>query len=65
MVYTLLLAFVWYRETSLKQLPSIILESAITTAVVLLMIGCSIAMSRFYHDGEQARAEWAAAPEYG
>nr|WP_272213630.1 TRAP transporter large permease [Marinicella sp. W31]MDC2879591.1 TRAP transporter large permease [Marinicella sp. W31] len=45
-VYTLLLAFVWYRETSLKQLPSIILESAITTAVVLLMIGCSIAMSR-------------------
>ena len=45
-VYTLLLAFVWYRETSIKQLPSIILESAITTAVVLLMIGCSIAMSR-------------------
>ncbi|MET3600213.1 TRAP transporter large permease [Martelella mangrovi] len=45
-VYTMLLAFVWYRETSLKQLPSIILESAITTAVVLLMIGCSIAMSR-------------------
>ncbi|WP_206678036.1 TRAP transporter large permease [Martelella limonii] len=45
-VYTLLLAFVWYRETSIKQLPSIILESAVTTAVVLLMIGCSIAMSR-------------------
>lgn len=45
-VYTLLLAFVWYRETSIKQLPSIILESAITTSVVLLMIGCSIAMSR-------------------
>ncbi|WP_176086308.1 TRAP transporter large permease [Martelella sp. HB161492] len=45
-VYTLLLAFVWYRETSIKQLPSIILESAVTTAVVLMMIGCSIAMSR-------------------
>ncbi|TCT45124.1 TRAP transporter large permease [Martelella mediterranea] len=45
-VYTLLLAFVWYRETSIKQLPSIILESAVTTSVVLLMIGCSIAMSR-------------------
>ncbi len=45
-VYTLFLALVWYREISLKDLPSIILESAITTSIVLLMIGCSIAMSK-------------------
>ncbi|MDP5218991.1 TRAP transporter large permease subunit [Ruegeria sp. 2205SS24-7] len=45
-VYTLFLALVWYREISLKDLPGIIMESAVTTSIVLLMIGCSIAMSK-------------------
>ncbi|ADZ71623.1 TRAP transporter large permease [Polymorphum gilvum] len=45
-VYTLFLALVWYREIGLKDLPAIILESAVTTSIVLLMIGCSIAMSK-------------------
>lgn len=45
-VYTLFLALVWYREISLRDLPGIILESAVTTSIVLLMIGCSIAMSK-------------------
>ena len=45
-VYTLFLAVIWYREISWRQLPGIILESAVTTSIVLLMIGCSIAMSK-------------------
>ncbi|MBN9672594.1 TRAP transporter large permease [Roseibium aggregatum] len=45
-VYTLFLAVVWYREISWRELPAIILESAVTTSIVLLMIGCSIAMSK-------------------
>ncbi|WP_428697216.1 TRAP transporter large permease [Stappia sp.] len=45
-VYTLLLALVVYREIGVKDLPGIILESAVTTSIVLLMIGCSIAMSK-------------------
>lgn len=45
-IYTLFLAVIWYREISWKELPSIILESAVTTSIVLLMIGCSIAMSK-------------------
>ncbi|MCG7521445.1 TRAP transporter large permease [Ruegeria sp. Ofav3-42] len=45
-VYTLFLALIWYREISLRDLPGIILESAVTTSIVLLMIGCSIAMSK-------------------
>ncbi len=45
-VYTLFFAVVWYREISWRELPGIILESAVTTAIVLLMIGCSIAMSK-------------------
>ncbi|MBB4264571.1 TRAP transporter large permease [Roseospira visakhapatnamensis] len=45
-VYTLFLALVWYREISVKDLPAIILEATITTSIVLLMIGCSIAMSK-------------------
>ncbi|WP_434055259.1 MAG: TRAP transporter large permease [Roseibium sp.] len=45
-VYTLFLALIWYREITLKELPGIILESAVTTSIVLLMIGCSIAMSK-------------------
>lgn len=45
-VYTLFLGVIWYREISLRELPGIILESAVTTSIVLLMIGCSIAMSK-------------------
>ena len=45
-VYTLFLALFWYREIGVKDLPSIIIESAVTTSIVLLMIGCSIAMSK-------------------
>ncbi|MEP2577926.1 MAG: TRAP transporter large permease, partial [Roseibium sp.] len=45
-VYTLFLALVVYREVTWRHLPGIILESAVTTSIVLLMIGCSIAMSK-------------------
>lgn len=45
-VYTLLLALVWYREISVRDLPKIVLDSAITTSIVLMMIGASIGMSR-------------------
>ncbi|TNJ41744.1 TRAP transporter large permease [Phaeobacter sp. B1627] len=45
-IYTLLLALVWYREITLRDLPAILIDSAVTTSVVLLMIGASIAMSR-------------------
>lgn len=45
-VYTLFLALIVYREVTWRDLPSIILESAVTTSIVLLMIGCSIAMSK-------------------
>ncbi|MES0870949.1 TRAP transporter large permease [Pseudovibrio sp. SCP19] len=44
-VYTLLLAVGIYREVKISDLPTIILESAITSSIVLLLIGCSIGMS--------------------
>ena len=44
-IYTLLLAMVFYREVSIKQLPKIILESVVTTSIVLLLIGASMGMS--------------------
>lgn len=44
-MYTLILAVGFYREVSLKQLPSIILESVVTTSIVLLLIGTSMGMS--------------------
>ncbi|WP_300002523.1 TRAP transporter large permease [uncultured Cedecea sp.] len=44
-IYTLLLAIVFYREVSIKQLPKIILESVVTTSIVLLLIGASMGMS--------------------
>ncbi|OBX08498.1 membrane protein [Gallibacterium salpingitidis] len=44
-VYTLILAMVVYREVKLKELPQIILDSVITTAIVLLLIGTSMGMS--------------------
>jgi tripartite ATP-independent transporter DctM subunit len=45
-VYTLFLGVIWYREIAWRDLPRIILDSAVTTSIVLLMIGCSIAMSK-------------------
>ena len=44
-IYTLFLALVLYREISVKDLPKIFLESVITTAIVLLLIGSSMGMS--------------------
>jgi len=44
--YTLFLGVIWYREIAWRDLPRIILDSAVTTSIVLLMIGCSIAMSK-------------------
>ncbi|WP_029010214.1 TRAP transporter large permease [Azospirillum halopraeferens] len=45
-LYSLFLALFWYREIGIRDLPGIILESAVTTSIVLLLIGCSIAMSK-------------------
>ncbi len=44
-IYTLILAMVFYREVTIKQLPGIILESLMTTSIVLLLIGASMGMS--------------------
>jgi tripartite ATP-independent transporter DctM subunit len=51
-VYALFLALVWYREIGIRDLPGILIESAVTTTIVLLMIGCSIAMSRVMAFGD-------------
>ncbi|QDU34416.1 Sialic acid TRAP transporter permease protein SiaT [Poriferisphaera corsica] len=45
--YAWLLGTVMYREISLKELPPILLKSAITTAIVFLLISTSSAMSWF------------------
>lgn len=42
--YALLLAFI-YREITVGDLPEILLDTAVTTAIVMLLIGTSIAMS--------------------
>ncbi|VEI75417.1 Neu5Ac permease [Mannheimia haemolytica] len=44
-VYTLILAVLIYREVSIKELPKVILDSVVTTAIVLLLIGTSMGMS--------------------
>jgi TRAP-type C4-dicarboxylate transport system permease large subunit len=44
-VYSLLLSVVIYREIGLKELPQILLDTGITTAVVMLLIGASSGMS--------------------
>ncbi len=44
-IYTLILAVVFYREVTIKELPKIILDSVVTTAIVLLLIGTSMGMS--------------------
>lgn len=44
-VYALFLAVVVYREIKVQELPKIFLDSMITNAIVLLLIGCSSGMS--------------------
>ncbi|RKX45687.1 MAG: hypothetical protein DRP64_04295, partial [Verrucomicrobia bacterium] len=44
-VYAFLLSVVLYREIKLKDLPRILLDTGITTAVVMLLIGASSGMS--------------------
>jgi len=44
-VYTFMLAVVFYREVKITDLPKIILESAVTTSIVLLLVGASMGMS--------------------
>ncbi|MCK4887149.1 MAG: TRAP transporter large permease [Planctomycetes bacterium] len=46
-VYSLILSVVVYREVKVKDLPAIILQSAVTTAVVMILIATSMAMSWF------------------
>ena len=44
-IYSLILSVFFYREVAMKQLPGILLKSAETTAIVMLLIGASSAMS--------------------
>jgi tripartite ATP-independent transporter DctM subunit len=44
-VYAFILAVVIYREVKIKEIPGILLQCGITTAVVMLLIGTSQAMS--------------------
>ena len=44
-VYSLLLAVLVYREVGIRDLPAILLKSAETTAIVMLLIATSVAMS--------------------
>ena len=43
--YALILSAFIYREVKLKDLPNILLQSAVTTAIVMILIGTSMAMS--------------------
>lgn len=44
-VYTFILSVLVYREVKWRDLPGLILESVVTTSIVLLLIGCSVGMS--------------------
>lgn len=44
-LYSLLLSVVFYREVKVKELPNILIKSVETTAIVMLLIGTSSAMS--------------------
>ena len=44
-VYSFILAVVIYREVKLKDLPQILLQCGITTAIVMILVGTSTAMS--------------------
>ncbi|MCP5516084.1 MAG: TRAP transporter large permease [Verrucomicrobiales bacterium] len=43
--YSFFLAVVWYREVKPRELPGILLEAGLTTAIVMLLIGASAGMS--------------------
>ena len=43
-LYALILGF-WYKEISFKDLPNILLDSSVTTAIVMLLVGASMSMS--------------------
>ncbi|MFB9054149.1 TRAP transporter large permease [Formosa undariae] len=43
-LYTMVLGFI-YKEINFKNLPEILLESSVTTAIVMLLIGASMSMS--------------------
>ncbi len=47
-IYAFLLSVVVYREVKFKDLPGIFLQAGITTAVVMLLIGTSMAMSAVF-----------------
>ena len=44
-VYSFILAVLVYREVKWSDLPGILLQSGLTTAIVMVLIGCSAAMS--------------------
>lgn len=44
-VYTLILSVAIYKEVPLKELPTVLVDSANTTAIVLLLVGTSMGMS--------------------
>ena len=44
-VYSLFLSVIVYREVKIKDIPNLLLQSGITTSVVMLLIGTSMAMS--------------------
>jgi len=44
-LYSLILAVVFYREVKIRDLPKILLQCGVTTSVVFLLIGTSMAMS--------------------
>ncbi len=43
-LYTLILGF-WYKEIRIKNIPDILLDASVTTAIVMLLIGASMGMS--------------------
>ncbi|CAG9297679.1 TRAP transporter large permease [Celerinatantimonas diazotrophica] len=51
-IYTLILAVGFYREVKIRDLPKIILESAMTTSIVLLLVGTSMGMSWAMANGD-------------
>ena len=44
-LYSLILSVVFYREVKIKDLPNILLQCGVTTSVVFMLIGTSMAMS--------------------
>lgn len=51
-VYTLILSMGIYREVKIRDLSKIILESAVTTSIVLLLVGTSMGMSWAMANGD-------------